>query len=74
MSIAPFFSNAEEIASASAYHDIRELLSQTNQSGTESDTMAYFEWQGAALNITRAWHGMTSLLLAGCSVVALRRC
>jgi hypothetical protein len=41
MSIAPFFSDAEDMASALAYHDVRELLSQTPQGGAENETMAY---------------------------------
>ena len=69
MSIAPFFSDAGDMASASAYHDLRELLpSQTPQSGTENETMAFFDRQWAALNRTRA-----CLLLVGCSVAGLRR-
>ena len=74
VSIAPFFSDTDDMASASAYHDIRHLLSETQPvSGTERDTMACFDGQWVSLNRTRAWHAMTSLLLAVCSVVALRR-
>jgi hypothetical protein len=73
VSCAPFFSEAEEMASASAYHDIRHrLVEPPEENGTE-ETMEYFDRQWVSLNRTRAWHAATSLLLAACSVMALKR-
>ena len=73
-SVAPFFSYAEEMASASAYHDIRHLLLDSPpESGTEKESMAYLDHQRVSLNRTRAWHAATSLLLSAFCITRLKR-
>ena len=74
VSVVPFFSDADDMASASAYHDIRHLLSETPpESGPEKDTMAYFDAQWVSLNRTRAWHAATSILLGTVTLIGLRQ-
>ena len=74
VSIAPFFSGDDFMAMESAYHDLRHALNETPaKSGTEQQTMEYFDGQRGLLGRTLAFHAVTSLLLTVSSAVALRR-